>query len=228
MKYTFILILTLFVISAFQNQVKAQDKVLTIVAFDIPNVLSKDGSGKYDQILKEIERNTGIKFTVKVLPIARARNVYANGQFDCLIPLDVLFENQHTDHLQSLPFYKANLYAFTKTGTKPITDMKELKDLRVGGEIGIPYTEEINKLIGMNKATNLKNLVKMLEHDRFDAIIAYTPDILEVFEHEKMVPFSYDPKHPLVIYNDSLTCRPTDRNSELLNEINHALLKILK
>ncbi len=196
---------------------------LQVVAFHIANVIEQDGSGEYDKILRELSRETGITFELKVLPIARARALYQDGKYDCLLPLDPVFEQQHQNHLQSIPFYAAKLYAFTPRRRQPIRNIEGLEGLRAGGELGIPYTKELIDIIGNNTATRLKDLVQMLDKDRFDAIIAYTPDILEVFEHEGIEPLSYDPTFPLAVYEDSLTCRPTDLNIVLMKKINAAL-----
>ncbi|MEH6477245.1 MAG: hypothetical protein V7727_16250 [Sneathiella sp.] len=202
------------------------DVTLRVVAFRIVNVLEQDGSGDYNEILKELTFKTGIKFQLEVLPIARARAAYKLGQYDCLLPLDRVFEMKHLDHVQSVAFYKAKLYAFTQNGVAPIQTIESLNGLRVGGELGIPFTPRITKIVGTNRATNLKELIRMLERGRFDAIIAYTPDILEIFDEMHVVPLSYDPETPLAIYNDALTCRPTERNIALLKKINLSLIEM--
>lgn len=201
-----------------------EDKVkLQVAAFHIANVIEQDGSGEYDKILDQLSNHTGIIFDIKVLPIARARALYTDGKYDCLLPLDPVFEQQHQSHLQSIPLYAAKLYAFTPRGEQPIRNIEDLDGLHVGGELGIPYTEKLIEIIGDNTANRLKDLVQMLETNRFDAIIAYTPDILEIFEHEGIEPLSYDPASPLVVYEDSLTCHPTDLNIVLMKKINDAL-----
>ncbi|MBL4906820.1 MAG: hypothetical protein JKX94_05150 [Sneathiella sp.] len=212
--------------TSFVGQANGNDWKLDVAAYKIPNVLEPDGSGEYNKILKKITSKTGIVFHLDVLPIARARAGYKNGDYDCLIPLDPIFEQQHQDHLQSISFYEARLYAFTQREKAPITDIRGLDGLRVGGELGMPYTPELTRIIGNNKAKSLKSLVEMLALNRYEAILAYTPDILELLKLEGPDVLSYDLQFPLAIYKDSLTCRPTNRNSDLMIKINRVLTEL--
>lgn len=195
---------------------KTTGNLLHVAAFDIPNLLQKDGQGIYDQALWRITAATNINFKVDILPIARARIGYRQGQYDCLLPLDLHFEEIDGQHIQSPPFASAKLYAFTLVGYMPITDIVGLKGLRVGGELGIPFTKELDKIIGTNKVSGLINLVRMLERGRFDAILAYTPDMTELMEQKIIRPLSYDLTKPLAIYQDSLTCRDTAENRRMM------------
>ncbi len=208
------------------NYSMANETTLRVVAYRIVNVLEQDGSGKYNEILKELTFKTGIKFQLEVLPIARARAAYTLGKYDCLLPLDRMFEQKHLDHVQSVAFYKAKLYAFTQNGAPPIRTIESLIGLRVGGELGVPFTPRLTEIVGKNRANDLKELIRMLDRGRFDVIIAYTPDILEVFDEMHVVSMSYDPETPLAIYNDALTCRPTKRNIALLKKLNLALIEM--
>ncbi|NVK19522.1 MAG: transporter substrate-binding domain-containing protein [Methylocystaceae bacterium] len=197
-----------------------------MAAFKIANVLEPDGTGTYDKLLAEVTQKTGITFNIQVLPIARARESYAQGRFDCLIPLDTVFEARHQDHLTSVPFYEANLYAITRKSDKLVQSIQELQSMTVAGELGVPYTPEIDALIKTNKNPTLAGAVRMLRASRVDAIVAYTPDIQEMIEHDHITDIHFDPNSPIATYHDALTCRPTDTNLELLNKINHALLEI--
>lgn len=193
-----------------------QENSLHIAAFDIPNLLQADGQGIYDLALQRITAATKINFKVKVLPIARARIGYRQGQYDCLLPLDLHFEKIDGEHIQSPPFASAKLYAFTLAGHMPITNIAGLKGLRVAGELGVPFPKELNEIIAINKVSGLINLVRMLERGRFDVILAYTPDMTELMEQKIIRPLSYDLTKPLAIYQDSLTCRDTAENRRMM------------
>lgn len=201
-------------------------RTLTVGAFHIPNLIEKDGTGDYNDILREVTSATGIQFQIITLPSARARASYKKGRYDCLLPLDPLFEGQYINHVQSIPLYEAHLHIFTNEGTPPVKTLDELKGKRVGAQRGLPYPEEVSALTKDTQVNTLPNLVTLLKRARFDAIIAYTPDLPEHIKRHKVGPLSYSNAHPVAIYSDSLTCRPTDKNHALMIEINHALTQL--
>ncbi len=195
-------------------------KRLHIVAFHIPNVIEIDGSGTYNKILQKVSKKTGIVLDLVVLPIARARAAYEEGRFDCLLPLDTGFEQQYFSHISSTPLHMAKSYIFTRRGTKVVHSLKELKGLKLGAERGVPHKPAVRAIVGTNLSNGLDNLVMMLERGRFDAIVAYTPDMTEYFAQHGIDPFPYDPDNPIEQYHDSLTCRATEQNKNLMRIIN--------
>lgn len=208
------------------NLAHAEDDTLNVAAFKIANVLEPDGTGAYDKLFAEVAQKTGITFKIQVLPIARARESYAQGRYDCLVPLDTAFEARHQDHFTSVPLYEANLYAITRKSDAIVQTVQELKSLSVAGELGVPYTLEIDALIKTNKNPSLSGAIRMLQAGRVDAIVAYTPDVQELIDHDQITDIHYDPTSPIATYYDALTCQPTEKNLELLDKINHALLGI--
>ncbi|WP_343561840.1 substrate-binding periplasmic protein [Kiloniella sp. b19] len=202
---------------------KAGSQTLTVVSFDIPGVIGTDPNGLYNQVLAQITEETGVEFELVIRPISRARKEYASGRFDCLLPLDPVFEGQHLDHLQSIPFQRARIHIFTPTGEPALRSAADLRGLRVGGQLGLPYPPEIDRAIGEDKVSDLHTLMQMLKTDRFDAIVAFTPDIYQAFKHHDVEPFSHDRENPVGIYRDSLTCQPTGRNRTLMQQVNDAL-----
>jgi len=221
-----LLVFLSFVFTAGPNLARADDATLNIAAFKIANVLEPDGTGSYDKLFAEVAQKTGITFNINVLPIARARESYAQGRYDCLVPLDTSFEGRHQDHFTSVPLYEANLYAISRKSDSILKTVQELQNMSVAGELGIPYTAEIEALVKANKNPSLSGAVKMLQSARVDAIVAYTPDIQELIDHDQITDIHYDPTSPIATYYDALTCQPTEKNLELMDKINHALLDI--
>lgn len=221
------LILSCFLALVLVTHSHAED-YLRIAAFDIPHILEENGKGLYSELLFEAAHKSNIKLEVDILPIARARAAYKTEKYDCLVPLDPKAEGQYLDHLQSHPLKTAYSFIFTNRDDKTLHSLSELNDLRVGAELGVPYPEEVDHIIGNNRVPNLENLVHMLERSRFEAIIAYTPDMTEFFDKHEMKPLNYDPKSPVSTYHDSLTCKPNQHNKDLLAKLNKALVTILE
>lgn len=206
-------------------QARADDP-LTVAAFTIPGLLEENGGGLYAGMLADVARRTGIRIRLDVLPIARARASYRQGQYDCLLPLDPGVEDDYAGHLQSVPLAEARAYLFTRPGTPPLRGLGEVDGRRVGAELGVPYPAPVRAIIADNYAGTLENLLKMLNRGRFEAVLAYMPDMGAMATKMEVPVPSYDPAFPVAVYADSLTCRPTGRNQDLLQRINAALAAI--
>jgi hypothetical protein len=197
-----------------------------IIRSDIPDILQKDGMGSYDKIIKEVLGKTELE-TKDLFPYARALIEFFKCQNCCIVPgtKDAEFSDFYkfgVDFVQTAPINIAKAYIFVKPDQPPINHLADLRDKRVGARIGMPYGNDF-ETVGLNTSMvlSIEQNIKMIERDRIEAFIAYTPDVYHAFSKYGVLPYPHDVYHPITIHPDSLVCRGVE--SEFILNFNNAL-----
>lgn len=193
----------------------------TIIGIEIFGLHQQDAQGAYDRIIRQI---LGADIELLVHPPERASEEFGRCQNCCLSPANKNpeFYDYGNDVVQSHPMNSAKIYIFVDSGSPPVNTLDELKGKRVGIRFGMPYGKSVETSnLDFNIVNKLKQNVLMLDMGRIDAIIAYVPDIYQVFEELNRRPFPHDKANPLEVHRDSLICRGVD--SKLINEFNAGL-----
>lgn len=194
---------------------------------DISNLLTEQQDGVYQRLMDRAINGTSWQVTEHFYPYKRALMVFQQGQADCIYSFtDVLEKKLGQDAVvASYPLGKFVYYLFSTKGEPPPTSLDELQGREIGAVIGHEiYLDPI--LSGRNlkvfwSRSDAINLA-MLEHGRFDTMIAALPDIRPLLGE-----LSYAPEHPLLESFDRLTCHNTQRNRAFVKALSTSL-KALK
>lgn len=190
----------------------------TIIGIDIPGLHSSDGKGLYDVAIKDA---TGVK--TLILSPARAVSSYDSCVDCCISPANKNpdFYEYGAGHIVSKPMFTAKIYIFSKPGSQVITDLDSLRGKKVGLRKGMPYGNKIeNSGARFVRADKLTQNIKKLEQGRIEYMIAYTPDIYDVFDSIGKSPFPHAEAEPIAAHEDSLLCKDTPANRALIEKLN--------
>ncbi len=193
----------------------------TIIGIDIPGLHSNDGQGLYDVT---IQQATGQ--AVLIMSPGRAVKAYENCTDCCISPANKNpdFYDYGDEHLVSQPMFTAKVYIFSKPGDASIDDVSLLKGKKVGTRKGMPYGNNVESSgARFMRVDKLAQNIKKLERGRLDYMVAYTPDVYDVFDTLGKTPFPHAKNAPVAIHEDSLLCKDTPENRLLIETLNAAI-----
>lgn len=192
-----------------------------IIGIDIPGLHNNDGKGIYDQVIHSVSNERIILMTPE-----RAVNAYESCVDCCISPANKNpdFYNYGAGHIVSKPMFTAKIYIFSKPGDAAISDVALLSGKKVGARKGMPYGDNVESSgARFMRVDKLSQNIKKLERGRLDYIIAYTPDIYDVFDSMEKSPFPHVAASPVASHEDSLLCKDTPENRALIEKLNSAI-----
>jgi ABC-type amino acid transport substrate-binding protein len=197
--------------------------ILKVGAFNIPDVLDEKDNSIYSLILRKVSEQTKVPIKLQYFPTKRALDTFDRGEVDCLIPIDRRFFSKYQKFYQTKHLFLAKAYVFTRHGEKLRVDIGDLENANVAAQHGMQLGDKIEKNIDLLRVHTSDSLVKMLEVKRIDAFIAYVPDIYAIFEQLKIPALQHDPARPIVVHEDSLTCKITPQNKVLIERFDKGI-----
>ena len=140
-------------------------------SFQIPLMVESKDKGVFIELVKAIASRTGDQLEIIVAPPKRTVGSFAKGDIDGFFPcLDVMLQS---DAAKSAPIYIKSDFAFTRSDTPKISDIKALEGKTVGITIGYPYAKELltNKKIKLEQAESDVLNMKKLSKGRIDVFV---------------------------------------------------------
>ncbi len=140
---------------------------ITLGTFLIPKYVTSDTEGEFIRLVKMIEKDSGVKINIKILPPARTRLLFLKGELDGYFPSLDIFGDE--DIIKTKPFYYKKDYLF-HLSTQKITKLKN-KDICLTN--GYAYAKDItnDKSVRFHYASSDLSCFKMLLKKRVDATI---------------------------------------------------------
>lgn len=203
------------------------DSVVRIAVPDITSLLTESQDGVYQKILYRALDGIDVGVEERFFPYKRAMMVFEQEGVDCIYSFTEVLERRLGEGavIASFPFGKFSYFLFTPPGGEPMSGLSQLEGQSVGAVIGhetyldgVLEGHDINVIWSKSDAQNLA----MLEHHRFNAMIAAVPDVRPFMDK-----LSYDPETPLLESYDRLTCHNTEANRQFLSKLS-AEMKRLK
>ncbi|MBW4934940.1 type 2 periplasmic-binding domain-containing protein [Marinobacter sp. F4206] len=193
---------------------------------DISNLLTENENGVYQKILDRALSNLQVDVDERFYPYKRALLVFEQGGADCIYSFTEVLERRLGEKavIASFPLGKFSYHLFTTKASPPPEGLASLKGRQVGAVIGHetyldPLLAEYD--IDIVWAKNDELNVAMLDHDRFDTIIAAIPDVRPYLDG-----LSYAPERPLLESYDRLTCHNNERNQVFLGDLSREMRRL--
>ncbi|WP_339671299.1 transporter substrate-binding domain-containing protein [Dasania marina] len=167
--------LTLLFLSCLQSLSFAAGQI--VVATDIWEDFSNpDGSGYYTDILKAIYEPRGIKVVVKYVPYKRSVEMMQSDKADVVLGVykSENLPGSYADQPLEMDVVDA---AISPALAATWSGLESLAGKKVGAVLGNDFNEFVPVSIQYKELSKLKSLVKMLNHQRIDAILDYEADI---------------------------------------------------
>ncbi|MCP4353158.1 MAG: transporter substrate-binding domain-containing protein [Desulfobacterales bacterium] len=198
-----------------------------LIAPDLTGLLTEDGIGVYQMIMKEVSKRSGVKFTEKFYPPKRALRTFLKDENRCIYSFtDDAAEILGKDKIiSSAPLGVFKMYIFTKKGKPALTSISQLKGKKVAGVLGLGVYNEKLKIkeagVKVMMAENNDEAFRVLQKGRVHAIIAFLPDINPFVDE-----LSYSPKNPLIVAYDRITCHNSETGKQFIDSISPTLKKM--
>ncbi|MCP4107321.1 MAG: ABC transporter substrate-binding protein [Desulfobacteraceae bacterium] len=198
-----------------------------LIAPDLTGLVTEDGIGVYQMIMKEVSKRSGVKFTEKFYPPKRAFGAFLKDENRCIYSFtDDAAEILGKDKIiSSIPIGVFKMYIFTKKGESALTSVSQLKGKKMAGVLGLGvYNEKLKiKEAGVKLMTteNNEEAFRVLQKGRVHAIMAFLPD-MNPFVDE----LSYSPKNPLIVAYDRITCHNSETGKQFIDSISPTLKKM--
>jgi hypothetical protein len=195
---------------------------------DISNLLNENQTGVYQKIMQRALKTLDTDIQEAFYPYKRTRLVFEQARADCIYSFTEVLKDRLGDDavIASFPLGRFSYHLFSLKDKEPPTSLDALEGKRVGIVIGheaylSPIIEgrNIDVIWTRHEALN----VAMLEHGRFDTMIAAIPDIRPYLDK-----LSYAREYSLLESYDRLTCHNTERNRVFLKALSAELRRLKK
>ncbi|MCP4107322.1 MAG: amino acid ABC transporter substrate-binding protein [Desulfobacteraceae bacterium] len=197
-----------------------------MIAPDLTGVVSEDGTGVYQMIMKEVSRRSGVTFTERFYPPKRAFGLFLRDKDKCIYSftddaVKVLGKDKVT---ASIPMGVFKMYVFTKKGEPALTSIFHLKGKKVAGVLELEEKLKIKESgIRFIITESNEDSFNVLQKGRVKAIIGFLPDMN--FYTDKL---SFSPKNPLLVGYDRITCHSSETGKQFVDSISPILKEMKK
>lgn len=169
------------------------------------------------QRISDLLKKVPVQVKPLKVPIRRAHLMFFHGQVDCILdfPENSGRESISENYLSSPPLSSYLFFFFVPEDASPLKSVDEVQKLVIGAPKRHEYfLGPFIKDVHVEWARSEAQLVKMLEMNRIDAMLAALP-YMESYQSR----LRFAPAHPLASANNHLICRNTETNLRLLNGI---------
>jgi len=220
----------------FANVVLAGNVETNIHAIALEHRLNESNSKHYNQLLDEL-RNEGLAFNLIIKPLRRAQVGFKTDPEGCTFPatINAIYTNdidfKSIPLISSVPIDRISLQIFTAAKKQPITSYEQLSGKRVAILNGVNPSVFLKDIEIQNIETipNEEILIKMLNANRVDFAIGFSPDILLAAEAINQPNPVFNNKLSLFRNEGaSLVCKDTELNRKLVTSFNKIINKLKK
>lgn len=200
---------------------------ISIALYTIDGVYEPSGGGDYDKILTKM-RAHGLTFKSSYMPVLNARHAFKDAKTDCLSPVDQAVDLFPFPVVQTDTINHAKAYVFWRKRERATPKLEDIEGLVVGSQRGMNYGETFENLnVTYRKAQQLGSVYRALIKRYVDVMVAYTPDIWQLYNSKKIPKISYNIEQPFLVHRDSIVCHKTAETERFVKEFN-SHLKTLK
>ncbi len=195
-----------------------------LIGPDLTGLVSEDGTGVYQMIMKEVSKRSGATFTEKLYPPKRAFELFLKDEDKCIYSftddaVEILGKDKITT---SIPLGVFKMYIFTRKGEPALTSISQLKEKKVVSVFGLDVYNKKLKIkesgIRLIMTDNNEQSFNVLKKGRAKAIIGFLPDMNPFLDK-----LSFSPKNPLVVAYDRITCHNNGTGKQFINSISPKL-----
>ena len=149
---------------------------LFIASDEWESYVHKDGTGYYLELMKEIFEAEGVEVSFKIFPYKRTVEMVSTNKADVM--LGAYQKEAVTGTFAKYPLEIDKVDAAVNPEiAKNWSGIQSLAGKRVGAVKGYAFDDYMDVKMRYKELTQLKSMLKMLNHGRLDAVIDYEADI---------------------------------------------------
>jgi ABC-type amino acid transport substrate-binding protein len=187
---------------------------------------NEDGTGYYTDVFKAIYEPKGIAVVVKYLPYKRARDMLESGNVDVMLGpyKGEQVDGNYSAHPLEMDVVDA---AVTPAMAASWQGIESLEGKKVGAISGNEFDQYASVKMQYREVSNLKSLLKMLNHGRIDAVLDYEADIVSM-QQKLGDEVSYVIEKGVMKNSGYAVFIKSDHGEKMLNIYNQAYLELHK
>ncbi|UTA48094.1 transporter substrate-binding domain-containing protein [Simiduia sp. 21SJ11W-1] len=164
-----------------------------------PVFMEADGTGALNELHSKLLSALPIATETHYAPPMRADHNFNAGTADALVP-DFCNAALKRPYVRSVPFARIQRHIFTPPGSAPLTDLDQLKGLRVGLVRGYSYALQgpAGEGVQLVWLPSQRQALRMLVNGRLDAIVANAQELGAIINAEPLAWPSFEPKAPVL------------------------------
>lgn len=207
---------------------------VNISSIELPYRLTTNPKSPYQLILNKFFSEIKSNSELNISPIRRSiKNFFQKKQL-CLMPtsrLAMIFfypkKMKKYKVIQSAPIENVIVTIFSKAGSPPISDIKDINGKTISTWNGI-FTDKLmpNAKVEVIKVSKDKQSLSLLKAGRVDHVIGFIPDTLLVAENNGFAIPSFNKKVKLLETPVHLICHETEETKKFLSQFNLFLKRI--
>lgn len=201
-------------------------KAVKMGTYQIPLMVESKDKGVFVELVKAVAGKAGDQLDIIVAPPKRTVGSFSKGEIDGFFPcLDVMLPG---DASKSDPIYVKSDFAFTRSDTPKISDIKALEGKTVGITIGYPYAKALlsNKKIKLEQAESDVLNMKKLSKGRIDAFVVEEKTGIKALQESGATNIHYDKGKALSKQNVYFAFQPNADGKALAAKFSKALGEI--
>lgn len=212
----------------------SNDSKVNIIGFSLEYRLTDRGKSQYNRFFSEI-KNEGLDFDLKIAPFKRAIREFSDkDDGSCIFPtsLNAIVKAAPSFNIESVvasnPVDKISLRVFSNSRNPIIQSIEELNGKTVALWNGLQpelFLSGVNAKVETTSDELVR--VKMLNANRIDAILGFTPDVILAAQRLGLPEPHFDNR--LALFQDegaSLVCKISTKNKNFVKQFNELVSKL--
>lgn len=200
-----------------------------VYGYDLEYRLREGGKAQYNLLFKRM-RAKGLQIELKIMPLPRANREFFENTNSCIFPSNAaLLKRQEptiadVNFLTSLHVDLVHLRVLTKQGSPVLENLEQLNGKRIAYMTGLNLDIFLPGLTAYYETTSSEGLrLKMLNANRLDAVLGFTPDILLAAEKLDLPLPAYDKTLSVFSELANMVCHTGDDNKKFIAHFNNLL-----
>lgn len=191
---------------------------------------------QYDGVREHVLKGIADEVTLKFAPIKRSRKSFLSNSNSCLFPtnqraIEAGLNNSKLNFVSSLPFDIVSFRLYTANKSLKHSSVDDFKASRIGYIRGTAALALLSKnASNFIPVSSEKQLIKMLELNRFDAFLGHHPDTdlaLDSFNKTGSL-FASPTALKGLRFPISIVCHKTEKLEEMINQLNPIIIDMHK
>lgn len=199
---------------------------ITIVSDEWEGYTNKQGGGYYFELMKAIFEAQGVNVNVKLVPYKRSVDMVTTQKADVMLGAYKGETIEGTFSPHPLEIDKVDV-AISPQMNDQWQGVESLEGKRVGALKGYAFDDYIDVKMRYKELSNLKSLLKMLNHGRLDAVIDYEADI-KVSEQDIKESPNYIIKKAIIVNPSFAVFSNTNNGKAMLAIFNEGIQSLHK
>lgn len=222
---------------------QASDRAsVSVVAQEMPGLIEEGKNLPYNLLLDHLISDSNEPVSTSLFPGYRGPKAWLKREHDCIFggisaaghkrPRGTVISEQGWNSLViSKPFNLLKVHAFSRSGTAPVSNLKDLKGKTIAVDqvlfFDLQFHTDTFEGIDLAKVNTAADSLNLLLEGRVNYVLAYGNDVALFQKENPSSAFSHDPDFTLLELEESMMCWPGPGVETFIAGIDKRLKKLV-